>query len=345
MGKKDEGRGCTVGWPASPNCGAPGKQGRDRPQAFSSLDDMQDDGDFRRLPPGLQSLVAEAARGLPDALQAMASLCETDRRFASVCRTALVHRARVDPSLLAFMDPAGAGDRGRLVSPLDIVHAQQRRDAMRACVRYAIYSGVATKSAPASQSDNVHLLTFGEFTERDRSRHFMPHVLAQTDNPPDHLVINIDNCDGTQVQFREAIPSDDMAAPYDAAAGALVNQALTGIIAAALVDTDSASDVPILCACMDLFGAYPEAVNGLEVTRVPGMQEVSLDLAPIVYPDGRAAFIRNYLNPMAQKRARAPLRVPLTRRGAGEPAERNMRDQMGPADLDGEYVPPIFFIH
>ncbi|AVK75561.1 MoaE incomplete domain containing protein [Pandoravirus quercus] len=287
------------------------RETRTRPPAgFSFLDEMQD-GDFRLLPPDLQSLVVEAARGLPDALQAMASLCETDRRFASVCRTALVHRARVDPSLLAFMDPVGAGDRGRLVSPLDIVRAQQRRDAMRACVRYAIYSGVVTKSARVSQSDNnIRLLAFGEFTERDRSRHFMPQVLAQTDNPPDHLVINIDNYNGTQVQFREAMPSDDVAAPYDAAAGALVNQALTGIIAAALGDTDSASDVPMLWVPMDLFGAYPEAVNALEVTLVPGMQEVSLDLAPIVYPDGRAAFIRNYLDPMAQKRARA--RAPLT---------------------------------
>ncbi|AGO85667.1 MoaE incomplete domain containing protein [Pandoravirus salinus] len=301
---------------------------------------MQDDG-LGLLPPELVGLVVEAARGLPDALHTMASLCETDRRFASVCRTAFVHRARVDPSLSAFMGHVGAGDRGHLVSPFDIVRAQQRRDAMRACVRYAIYSGVATKSAPASQSDNVRLLTFGEFVERDRSQHFMPQVFAQTDNPPDHLVVNIDNDNGTQVQFREAMPSDDVVAPCDAAVGALVNRSLTGIISAALVDTDSASEAPALCASVDLFGAYPEAVNGLDVTLVLGMQEVSLDLAPIVYPDGRAAFIRDYLDPIAQERARAraPLRAPITWQDAHELVERNMRNQMDLGGLGRENVP------
>jgi hypothetical protein len=55
-------------------------------------------------------------------------------------------------------------------------------DAMP-CARvcYAIYPGVATKSARASQSGNIRLVTFDDFVERDGSQHFMPRVFAQTD--------------------------------------------------------------------------------------------------------------------------------------------------------------------
>jgi hypothetical protein len=110
----------------------------------------------------------------------------------------------------------------------------------------------------------------------------------------------------------------------------LVERVLTRIITAALVDTNSLSEAPALCASMDLFGACPETANGPKAICVPSVQEVSLDLAPIVHPDGKVAFIRDHLDPMAQGRTstRASLRAPPTWPDAHELVERTAHDYM-----------------
>jgi len=259
------------------------------------------------LPPEVLALIVAATQGQPNALETLESLCETDARFASICRTSFIDPGQVDPSLRAFLvkiDNEGEGASGRLVSPREIAWASRRRDAMRTCVRYAIYSGIATRPGTCSAGEGRELIPFAEFANLDQSPDFMGQTLVLTAYPPDHLIITKNRNAVVDIIFEEGPTSARVRTIPDMATRALINGILTQAAIRGLVDTDSTGEAPVLCSHIDIFAAYPEVLNTFsqkESRYHQGTVEMMLDLSPILYPHGRVAFAQTYLKPMLQR--------------------------------------------
>jgi hypothetical protein len=228
--------------------------------------------------PGLPGeVVAEILRAgaSPSEPLSMAGLCTAHPALGQWCDVPVFDAAALPLLIGRNLDPKLVTPGGR-VSLNEIARAKARRDTMRKCILYAIYSIYAQVSAPDGYPQvDAPLVPFDpSMTEGDWARLlFSIPAILQWDRPL--FTVRVDVATGTVALSGIAI-FDTAADVNDVALGAM-NRALSQSLIRAVVNTGSTEVTPALCASIDLQKAYPVA---------PGMHA-----EPVVYHDMDGAVL------------------------------------------------------
>ncbi|AJF97362.1 hypothetical protein TW95_gp0628 [Pandoravirus inopinatum] len=242
--------------------------------------------------------------------EAVASLQGCCTRFDALCRMTCLEVTDMDLRFAPFAccdtdeyDPAIASSSGRLASAVGLVRAPRlRRQFMQTCVRYAIYSLIASK--PDAMAPRLDLVPFSSFVRPESAAHLMARALAPVcgifvynyikvyTHSDGH--IDVRACCGTTAKILGPEPT-----VLDGWARDTINGALVAAATRAMNATDPLCKHKIVVDSIDLFEAYPDCAGHFCATR-PGFtcpvgqnrnltMKCTLDISSAVYPARREA--------------------------------------------------------
>lgn len=235
--------------------------------------------------------------------KAAASLRDCCMRLEALCQVPFLATSDIDPRLVPFVycesdeyDPTIAPANIRLVSATDLQRASRLRwQFMRTCVRYAIYSLLATK--PDLTAPRLDLVPFSSFTKAESQARSMALALKPVYGlfTYDHIHVSEYNDGETKVRV-DCKTGANVLCPEPAAIDKPTQGAInSALVAAATRAIDTTGGLPCVRALVvesiDLFAACPSLLARFRSTR-PGFscaaghsrrqtQSASLDVSPI----------------------------------------------------------------
>ncbi|QBZ81365.1 hypothetical protein pclt_cds_778 [Pandoravirus celtis] len=228
-------------------------------------------------------------------------------RFDALCRMAFFEPTDVDPRLAPFAccdadeyDPtATVSGNGRLISAVGLARAPRlRRQFVQTCVRYAVYSLIATEPGSFVSNEGLDLVSFSSFARQRPPFPLLIHALTRGAYAPDHIEVceYDDGCTKVNIEYGTAATAiEPKPADLDDRTRGVINSTLAAAAICALNSAKAPShERAIVTDSVDLFEAYPDMVGRFRSTH-PGFscqaghtryltRQATLDISSIVYP-------------------------------------------------------------
>jgi predicted transcriptional regulator with HTH domain len=227
-----------------------------------------------------------------------AGLCGLNSRLYAWCQRPLFDPALLPPTIQRNLDAPPIDRQGpRKVSIAEAVRARTRRDGMRRCVLYALYSLYAYLSREGLGAPNVPLLPFDpNKTDSDWAALLFPLLADDREGPFSSVYIVSPGMGivlGGQVTriYNRLVARPPSLQSYDA-----VNRLLSRVLVRAVVDTGSEAHAPSACAFVDIqraFYDHNDLPNGHFVTSSDSATALNVGmLGHLWYPwaDGTQTF-------------------------------------------------------
>ncbi|ATE82277.1 hypothetical protein psal_cds_1080 [Pandoravirus salinus] len=244
--------------------------------------DVRTVGGFGGLPNELLADIIERI-GASDPFDA-AGLCNVDPQMRMWCRVPLFDATLLPPTIQRNLDAPAVDQHGpRKVSIAEAVRARTRRDAMRTCVLYALYSLYAFMGHAGEGPVGLPVLPFdSNKTDDDWAVRLFPAMYDGRSRTFGTVYVTLPDRSVRLDRGMARVNNEYVWDPPHDQHYAAINGVLTQALIRAVVHTGSEADTPAICASVDVQRAFFDDAglpNGHYVTS--GKAAVALNVARI----------------------------------------------------------------